>query len=101
MTLAALCALLFEATVPNEPPYGEPYDEEDALGVESEVVAEHGRWAVYLVVTLWHPRGGGQVFDRVRNRIRDYATREDAEVARAWIQRGADRDRPFTNDRNE
>lgn len=68
----------------------------EALGVESDVVEEHGRWAVYLTVTLWREEGDVP-FERVRRRIADYATARDAEVARSWMHRGADRDsRPLT-----
>lgn len=65
---------------------------EEALGVESDVVEEHGRWAVYLVVTTWRPDAQDGPLARMRRRIRDYATRAEAEVARSWMHRAADRD---------
>lgn len=66
-----------------------------AFGVESDVVCEGGRWVVYLVLLRWNPQAIDQPFRRDRLRIRDYATQADAEVARAWMQRGAARDDPF------
>lgn len=67
---------------------------DQALGVESQVVEEQGRWAVYLVITMWKSDAGGdEPFERIRRRIRDYATKEEAEVGRSWMQRAAERDR--------
>jgi len=71
---------------------GRPWPEE-ALGVESEVAEERGRWAVYLVITMWGGDAADAPLERVRQRIRDYATKDEAEVARSWMHRAAERDR--------
>jgi hypothetical protein len=71
---------------------GSPWPDE-AVGVESEVVEEQGRWSVYLVITIWRSATADEPFERIRRRIRDYATREEAEVGRSWMQRAAERDR--------
>lgn len=65
----------------------------EALGVESEVVQEHGRWVVYLVITVWRGDAAGEPLERLRRRIRDYATKAEADVGRSWMHRAADRDR--------
>ena len=51
---------------------------------------ECGRWVVYLEVGFWEPSGSAPL-KVTRNRIRDYPTRRDAEVAASWIQRSAER----------
>lgn len=66
---------------------------DEALGVESEVVEEDGRWVVYLVVTMWRKDVSRDPLERIRRRIRDYATLAEAEVGRSWMHRAADRDR--------
>lgn len=70
-----------------------PGPRNDALGVDSVVVFEQGRWVVYLVVTMWNAAATEQPFERLRHRIRDYATRDDADIAAAWMQRAAARER--------
>ncbi len=70
---------------------------DQAILVQSEVMPEQGRWAVYLVVTFWEtgrsdePDKQGDPLETVRRRIADFATRDRAEVAGRWYERGADR----------
>jgi hypothetical protein len=66
---------------------------DEAFDVESEVVAEDGRWVVYLLVTMWNGTAVEQPIETVRRRIGDYATRERAEVAASWMRRAAARER--------
>lgn len=61
-----------------------------ALGATTDIREENGRWAVYLDVGFWEQAAGGPL-KVVRNRINDYSTRRDAEVAASWILRSADR----------
>lgn len=55
-----------------------------ALGVETVVVAERGRWAVDIVVVF--------ADGVVRRRIDTYPTRARAELSASLIRRAADRD---------
>lgn len=55
-----------------------------ALAVETYVLQERGRWVVDIVVVFTD--------EAVRRRINDYPTRRHAEIAAAWIKRGAQRD---------
>lgn len=59
-----------------------PYVEE-ALSADALVVAESGRWIVYLDVVL--------VSGAVRRKVGDYPTRERAEQAGRIIERNARR----------
>ena len=61
---------------------------DEALGVESEVVAEDGRWVVYLVITMWNPRTGEQPLERIRRRSVT-TPRPPMPRWRAWMQRAA------------
>lgn len=70
---------------------------DQALSVEAEIVAEHGRWVLYLNVLFWETgqRAGlndANPLQAQRHRIADYATRAQAEVAAKWMQRGASRE---------
>lgn len=67
---------------------------DEALGVESEVIDEGGRWVLFVTVTTWNAAAVDEPLARVRHRIRDYRTREEAETARSWVQRAASRTRP-------
>jgi hypothetical protein len=67
-------------------------DDAQALGVETDVVCEHGRWVVYLVVTTWNPAAGDDPLRRRRLRIRDHATQAEAEMTRRCTERVASRD---------
>jgi hypothetical protein len=71
---------------------------DNAVLVQSEVIAENGRWAVYLVVTFWNAQRhevpmhtNHDPIETVRRRIADYPTQLRAAVAAKWIMRGADR----------
>jgi hypothetical protein len=55
-----------------------------ALAVETYVEQERGRWVVEIVVVFTD--------EVVRRRIDDYPSRRHAEIAAAWIKRGAQRD---------
>lgn len=64
---------------------------EAPLGVGTKVVAENGRWAVYLGVDYWDAVPDGNPVETIWHRIADYPTPESAEVAARWYGRGADR----------
>jgi hypothetical protein len=71
-----------------------------AVGLKALVEEERGRWVVYLDLSFWRESGGDEDFnplENVRQRIRDYATRREAEVAAHWIERTADRTKPHKN----
>lgn len=55
-----------------------------ALGVDTIVRCEAGRWYVDLAVTF---RDGV-----IRRTVGDYRTEREASIAANWIRRGADRD---------
>lgn len=55
-----------------------------ALAVETYVEMHRGRWTVDIVVVFTD--------EVVRRRVNDYPTRRHAEIAAAWIKRGAQRD---------
>lgn len=55
-----------------------------ALGVETVVVADRGRWAVEIVVVF--------ADGVVRRRVDTYPTRARAEISARLIRRAADRD---------
>jgi hypothetical protein len=55
-----------------------------AIAVETYVEAHRGRWTVDIVVVF--------ADEVVRRRVNDYPTRRHAEIAAAWIKRGAQRD---------
>lgn len=57
---------------------------EEALGVETVVVFERGRWAVEIVVVF--------ADGVVRKRIDTHATRARAELSAGLIKRAAERD---------
>jgi hypothetical protein len=61
-----------------------------AVAANTLIQEECGRWVVYLEVGFWEPSGSAPL-KVTRNRIRDYPTRRDAEVAASWIQRSAER----------
>ncbi len=80
----------------DEPIVGFPAN---AIGVQTVIEPEHGRWVVYLEVAFWDTgRATGRAVDAddpistVRRRISDYPSKQQAEVAASWIERGADRD---------
>jgi hypothetical protein len=59
---------------------------ERALGVETEVVAEHGQWAVDIIVFF--------ADGVVRRRISTYRTEALAKISASYIKRAAERDIP-------
>jgi hypothetical protein len=65
------------------------------LGIEGDIVEERGRWVVSLVTIAWTAEGDEQPFKRTKTRIRDYATRAEAELSCRWMLRAASRDQPF------
>lgn len=67
---------------------------EDALGVGTKVVAENGRWAVYLGVDFWDAAADENPVETVWHLIADFPTAEAASVAAGWYARGADRSNP-------
>ncbi len=58
--------------------------EETALGVDTVVVPEKGRWAVDIIVLF--------ADGVVRRRIDTYPTKTHAEISARLIKRGAERD---------
>jgi hypothetical protein len=68
----------------------------EGLGVQTYVIPENGRFAVYLDVALQRPGAtpSEPPFEVVRHRIADYPTAEAAETAARWMGRGAARDLP-------
>ncbi len=71
-----------------------------AVGVKAHVIAEQGRWVLYLDVSFWREGGFSEdenPLETVRQRIRDYSTQREAEVAAHWIERTADRGKPHQN----
>lgn len=67
---------------------------EDALGVGTKVVAENGRWVVYLGVDFWDEAAADNPVETVWHRIADFPTPAAAAVAAGWYRRGADRSNP-------
>lgn len=68
-----------------------------AVGLKTEVEEENGRWVVYMDVCFWREDVSKEdlnPLENVRKRIRDYATKREAEVAAHWIERTADRNNP-------
>lgn len=65
-----------------------------ALGVTRRIEPEQGRWAVYLDITMWDETNRSNPLHTIRRRVRDYATREQAEVAAKWMERAAERELP-------
>lgn len=63
-----------------------------ALGAVTHIEPEHGRWTVYMDVTFWDTGDAAEPLQTERRRIADYATRQQAEVAARWMERGADRE---------
>jgi len=61
-----------------------------AIGANTTIENENGRWVVYLEVGFWE-KTPDTPLKTTRQRIKDYPTRRDAEVAASWIQRSADR----------
>jgi len=79
--------------VTNEPTPNRP----EPLDAIARVIAESGRWVVYLNVPLWDP---GELETETNEdhpitnhwqRINDYATEAEAKVAASWFQRSANR----------
>ena len=97
------CVLIVEVIPPDTPPGTKDafWDEQQcrlcvALS-SSQAVASHtvieeekGRWVVYLEVGFWQT-GKETPITVTRTRIKDYSTRQEAEVAASWIQRSTDR----------
>lgn len=73
---------------PNEPTGEQPTDDEqtpdEALAVDTYVVAEQGQWVVYLDVIFWH--------ETVHHRIQAYPSQRLAEIAADLMKRAARRD---------
>jgi hypothetical protein len=61
-----------------------------AVGSHTVIEEEEGRWVVYLEVGFWEAAQEGPIHTN-RRRIKDYATRREAEVAASWIERSTDR----------
>ena len=61
-----------------------------AIGSNTIIQEENGRWVVYLEVGFWEA-GASAPLQITRSRISDYSTRRDAEVAASWMQRSAER----------
>ena len=70
-----------------------------AVGCNTLIEQENGRWVVYLEVGFWNA-GGETPISVNRSRINDYPTLRDAEVAASWIQRSSNRNvtRPVEGD---
>jgi Xaa-Pro dipeptidase len=64
-----------------------------AVASKTSIEESSGRFVVFIETGFWRDNGGESPVEVVRHRIADYATRRDAEVAAAWIERGAERDR--------
>jgi hypothetical protein len=70
---------------------------DQAILVQTEVLYEQGRWVVYLEVTFWETDQRTELskesepLETVRHRIAEFSTRDRAEVAARWYERGADR----------
>jgi hypothetical protein len=66
---------------------------EAAVGAVATVEEEEGRWVVYLSVSFWNNEKHCPL-ETTKQRIADYPTREQAEVAAFWMHRSADRNLP-------
>ncbi len=66
----------------------------DALGVESKVVPENGRWVVYLGIAFWDADATDNPVETVWHRIADFPSADAAAVAASWYERAADRSNP-------
>ncbi|MCS6865895.1 MAG: hypothetical protein RMJ56_05105 [Gemmataceae bacterium] len=64
---------------------------EQALGVITKLVADNGRWVVYLGIDWWTTAAEGHPVETIWHRIADFPTIEAAMVAARYYQRGADR----------
>jgi len=97
------CVLISEVIPPDTPPGMKQalWDENrfrltvelmaaSAVGCNTLIEQENGRWVVYLEVGFWEA-GGETPISVTRSRINDYASLRDAEVAASWIQRSSDR----------
>jgi hypothetical protein len=65
---------------------------EPAVATKASIEEDNGRWVVYLETAFWVEDANSNPLQTVRHRIRDFATKKEAEVAAAWIERGAERD---------
>jgi len=61
-----------------------------AVGANTSIEEQNGRWVVFLEIGFWETAEDAPL-KVTRRRINDYATRRDAEIAAAWIQRSVDR----------
>jgi hypothetical protein len=68
-----------------------------AVGVKTQIEQEKGRWVVYMDLSFWREDAPDNPLEIVRRRISDYGTRREAEVAAHWMERTADRTKPFQN----
>lgn len=63
-----------------------------AVGSHTVIEEQQGRWVVYLEVGFWESAGASESpIQTTRQRIKDYSTRREAEVAALWIERSTDR----------
>ena len=63
----------------------------NAVAAKAFIEEEAGRWVVYLEAGFWEEEQIDNPTQTTRHRIADYATRQEAEVAARWMERGADR----------
>lgn len=70
---------------------------EPAIAAKAVIEHEQGRWVVYLELGFSQP--GSESIHVERRRIADYPSPERASVAASWIERTADRDLKFQNQR--
>jgi hypothetical protein len=57
----------------------------------TRIEQENGRWVVYLNVQSWEPNSDEHPVANDWQRINDYSSRADAQVAATWYQRSANR----------
>ena len=57
----------------------------------ARVEEQNGRWVVYLNVQTWDPHDDQHPVSNHWNRINDYSSEQEAQVAASWYERSANR----------
>ncbi len=67
---------------------GDPFVPLEAI---TRIEQENGRWVVYLNVQSWEPNSDEHPVANQWQKINDYSSQAEAQVAASWYERSANR----------